>query len=74
MKKRGEQTGTLPGYLSEAKARPLRNRLFRNRRKLSVSEEADMLLTGVSRKDLRKMTPKRLKELADWFDGDLLGC
>lgn len=33
-----------------------------------------MLLTGVSRKDLRKMTPKRLKELADWFDGDLLGC
>lgn len=74
MKKRGEQTGTQPGYLDEAKAKKLQHRLFRNRR-LSITEEGDMYLAfGDNRKAIANMIPKRLKELADWCDGNLLGC
>jgi len=76
MKKFQEVKGTLPGYLPEAKAKLAKRRRLGERR-LTVTEEGDMLLAGLSRKDLRNMTPERLKDLADWTAEQsnlLLGC
>ena len=65
MKKGGVEKGTLPGYKPERLARKLADRPFGMRRFLSVSEEGDMLLTGLNRRTIANMTPKELKELAD---------
>jgi len=63
------EQGALPGYASERRARGLSDKPFGFRRRLSVTEEGDMLLTGLDRKGIADMTPKQLKELADSVAG-----
>lgn len=61
-----EKKGTLPGYMPEKKAQRLSNQPFGMRRRLSLSEEGDMLLVvGDNRKAIANMTPGQLKEIAD---------
>lgn len=61
-----QEQGVQPGHISERRARGLSDKPFGFRRRLSLSEEGDMLLVvGDNRKAIADMTPKQLKELAD---------
>lgn len=57
------EKGVLPGYASEASVKGKKR--IGVRRPLSVSEEANLLITGLSRRDAANMSSKQLKELAD---------
>lgn len=57
------QPGVLPGYASEKSVR--NRRTIGTRRALSVSEEANLLATGLTRREASRMSPQQLKELAD---------
>lgn len=58
-----QRSGTLPGYASERSVRS--RRTIGLRRPLSVSEEADLLVTGLTRRQASRMSPKSLRELAE---------
>lgn len=71
-----EGRGTSPVYLSVAAARRVDHFKIGDR-KLTPFEEGDALLVGLSRDELAKMTPKKLRSLADSPGTDtnlLLGC
>ena len=68
-RKSQQEHGVQPGYMSERRARGLSEKPFGFRRRLSVTEEGDMLLTGLDRKGIADMTPKQLRELADSVAG-----
>ncbi len=60
------EQGVSPGHISERRARGLSDKPFGLRRRLSLSEEGDMLLVvGDNRKAIADMTPRQLRELAD---------
>lgn len=64
------ERGVQPGHISERRARGLSDKPFGLRRRLSLSEEGDMLLVvGDNRKAIADMTPKQLHELADSVAG-----
>jgi hypothetical protein len=74
--KESKSAGTLPGYLSAAKAEELGDLPFGDR-PLTVFEEENMLLLGMTRADISAMTPTQLAESASHVEETstlLLGC
>jgi len=64
-RKRNREAGTLPGYASEAVAQRRPDRKIGLRGLLSVGEEADLLVSGLTRRKAKNMTHRQIKELAD---------